>query len=398
MMYTQQVRLLKHHDWKKETRRIVDAGQPKHWAAILHDKDISEDGKAVEPHLHLMLYFPNARSPKSVAWEINDKEGLREEANTERLEFFKNPNNGYSYLVHRTANALDKYQYPLEAVISNFDYPAKMEQITKNVKRRENMKEGELINEFLDLLYANEITLEEVEEILTGSQYAKAAALIKKVMEKKQEKVIKAFIKEMEESHSRKEIIYIYGQSGTGKTRLAIDYADKASEDYFITGSSKDPFQDYNNEAIVIMDELRPETFSYDDLLKILDPYNFNVMLPVRFYDKALTAKTIFITSPYSPYELYKEMFLRKKANQQIDTFSQLKRRLNVTIYLDEDAIYLTEFDGALKQYLPIDTSKESNPFYEMSLSQKNDQDMYAKIIQSVKTIRTAETRSLPDE
>ncbi|MBF0819680.1 Rep family protein [Streptococcus acidominimus] len=386
IMYTQQVQLLKHKDWKEETKRIVKAVEPKHWAAILHDKDTDENGKPVEPHLHLMLYFPNARSPQSIAWEINEKEGLREEANTERLEFFKNPNNGYSYLVHRITNAVDKYQYPLEDVISNFDYPAKIEQITKNVKRRESMKESELINEFLDLLYDNEITLEEVEDILTGSQYAKSATRIKKVMEKKQEKIVKEFIKEMEENHLHKEIVYIYGKAGTGKTRLAIDYAKKNKEGYFLTGSSKDPFQDYQNESVVIIDELRPETFNYEDLLKILDPYNFNVMVPVRFFDKALSAKVIFITSPYSPHELYQEIFSRKRGSSKIDTFQQLERRIDATIYVDDEYIYSTEYDSLSGQYIPIANSKEANRFYKKHTVTNNGKQIYEKIIKTLKT------------
>ncbi|NEW66931.1 replication protein [Carnobacteriaceae bacterium zg-84] len=386
VMYTQQIRLLKDKDWKRETKRIVNAVEPKYWASILHDKDVDDDGKPVEPHLHLMLYFSHARSPKSIAWEIDEKEGLRKNAKTERLEFFKNPNNGYSYLVHRTTNASDKYQYPLEDVFSNFDFTEKIEQITKNVTRKAQMKDSELINELLDLLYDGDITLKEVENILTGSQYAKAASRIKTVMLKRQEVLLESYIKEMTNNQLHKEIIYIYGKSGTGKTRLATNYANKTFHTYFTTGSSKDPFQDYQNEPIVIIDELRPETFSYDDLLKILDPYNFNVMVPVRFFDKALSAKMIFITSPYSPYELYSEILTKKKGNPRIDSFEQLERRIGLTLYIDKHYIYSSTFEPRTKTYIPIQDKKQKNPFYENPIYVHDEQKLFDKIIEPMKT------------
>lgn len=164
MMYTQQMRLAKLPDWKEEIARIVKQTNPLHWAGILHDKDLDEHGDIVEPHIHLMLYFKHARSPQSVAWEINDKEGKREDAQTERLEFFKRPNNGYSYLIHQTEAAKDKFQYPISDVISNFDFEKKIKSIKKQVERAKNNNDGELIKEYLDLLYEGSITIEEIED------------------------------------------------------------------------------------------------------------------------------------------------------------------------------------------------------------------------------------------
>lgn len=53
-------------------------------------------------------------------------------------------------------------------------------------------------------------------------------------------------------------IIWLFGQAGTGKTRLARRYAERFGSNYFITGSIRDPFQQYNLEHVVILDELRP--------------------------------------------------------------------------------------------------------------------------------------------
>ena len=97
IMYTQQMRLAILSDWKEEIDRIVKLLEPLLWAGILHDKDVNEDGETVEPHIHLMMYFKHARSPHSIAWEINERNGKREDSQIERLEFFKHPNNCLLY-------------------------------------------------------------------------------------------------------------------------------------------------------------------------------------------------------------------------------------------------------------------------------------------------------------
>ena len=96
----------------------------------------------------------------------------------------------------------------------------------------------------------------------------------------------------------------------------------------------------------------------YEYLLKLIDPYNYSVNAPSRYYDKALTAHTIFITSPFSPKELYNEMTRgRKKA----DGFDQFQRRLTKVIHMTEDSIYDTLFNqekGSRSQQFRIPNQK----------------------------------------
>lgn len=360
IMYTQQLRLLPEKDWQDAIKRIVTVTKPSHWAGIVHDKDTTEEGELVEPHLHLMLYFKHARSPQNVAWEIDGKTGKREDAKTERLEFFKQVNNGYSYLVHHTQGAKDKYQYDPSLVVSNFDYPQKLQQIEKQVKRRQNQSDNDLIADYLNQLYEGTLTLEEVEAELTGSLYAKANSRIKAVMEKRQEFLIKDYIHDMTAHNRHKVVVYIYGKSGLGKTRLAKHYAQQLQFPYFITGSSRDPFQTYRQEPLVILDELRPQTFRYDDLLKLLDPYNFEVLVPSRYYDKALTAKYLFITSPYSPLELYQEAF---NGRDRTDSFEQLNRRLDTILEVTAETIFPMRYNQEMESYQPILGTEFANTF-----------------------------------
>ncbi|AOA00698.1 hypothetical protein BFC22_11645 [Carnobacterium divergens] len=64
-------------------------------------------------------------------------------------------------------------------------------------------------------------------------------------------------------------------------------------------------FSNYENEQIIIADDLRPETLPYEEILKLTDPYNFEVSAGSRYYDKRLVAEIIIITTPYSPNDFY---------------------------------------------------------------------------------------------
>lgn len=343
IMYTQQMRLAILSDWKKEIDRIVKLLEPLLWAGILYDKDVNEDGETVEPHIHLMMYFKHARSPHSIAWEINERNGKREDAQ-------------------------NKYQYPISEVISNFDFAKKLENIRKQVERNQSKKEGELIREYLDMLYDGLLTLEEIESELTGSQYAKASTRLKAVAEKRQERLGREFLNRMKYEQKTKQVVYIYGESGLGKTRLAKTYAENKNTSYFVTGSSRDPFQSYQNQETIIIDELRPDSFRYDDLLKILDPYNFDVFLPSRYIDKALTAELIFITSPYSPKELYDNF----QTSKRIDRFDQLERRIQTAILVEKDNIFYTHYNYESREYEKDDSNFFTNPFESQPIHRAN--------------------------
>ncbi|WP_242259031.1 RNA helicase domain-containing protein [Streptococcus thoraltensis] len=250
----------------------------------------------------------------------------------------------------------------------------------KSVERIKNLKEADLIKEYLDLLYDGDLTLEDIEAELTGSLYAKAAARLKAVTEKRQQFLTLEFINRMKQENAIKTVIYLYGKAGYGKTKLARRYAENLHANYFITGSSRDPFQGYHNQETVIIDELRQHTFHYDDLLKLLDPYNFDVMIPSRYYDKALTAKTLFITSPFSPKQLYDAIF----QEQSRDNFEQLERRLACVIRVDKDTLYEMTYSSNHMAYVPIDGQSSPNPFKDEHEAPK-DKQLFQEFITTIK-------------
>lgn len=150
-----------------------------------------------------------------------------------------------------------------------------------------------------------------------------------------------AWRKEMIAASKQVEVIWIYGDTGTGKTLLAQEIASKKGV-FFKSGSSRDIFQKYAGEHTIILDEFREECMRYDDLLKILDPFQIQsggAMGPSRYYDKALTADMFIVTTPYDPYQYY-ERVVWDEARRKIDQFGQLVRRLTLIIEMDNDNIY----------------------------------------------------------
>ena len=356
VMYEQQLRHLpptiKRKTLNSIIKLLIECLKPKKIAGIIHDIDVNDKGEVIEKHVHVVLQFQHARSLKNLA------RLLKEPQVSAFQKWHGNVNNAYSYLVHRTADAQEKYPYSLEEVKANFDYPQLMKNISKKITDSNRQRDNEIIKQLLDRLGAGELTREEVISNLTGSQFAKAKKNIQDVHEQVQADKAKVWLEKRKEKGESTTVIWIYGQSGAGKTLLAKKYATKKEQDYFITGSSKDSFQHYQGEHIVILDALRPKTFPYDDLLQILDPFGETPTAPSRFFDKSLMVDVFIITSPYSPKQFYDEIFRRKKT---IDSFKQLQRRINYVQFMSSDYFEMQEYDVYSGSYISVPHSRKKN-------------------------------------
>ena len=330
MMYEQQ---LKHLPFPFTTKEELAAFiekvlKPKRYALILHDKDVDDKGNPVEPHIHVMLSYDNARSINSIAKLLGDKPQSIE-------AWHGKAENGYSYLIHATDNSRLKHQYDANEVAANFDYPAMLQSVSQKVADANKYGDSAKIKNLLNLLYAGEITKEDLENRLNGALYGKAYREIKAVFAKRLELIAEEWRKQMIKEGRSVKVIWICGTAGTGKTSLAKEYAKKCGTPYCMAGSSRDKFQNYAGEHTLILDELRPKDIPYHDFLRITDPFGIGapVMAPARFTDKALACDLIIITSPYDPFAFYN---LIPRLNKKVDNFMQLHRRISLTA-LPED-------------------------------------------------------------
>ena len=367
VMFVQQIDYFKTSNIQSIIKELTDVLKPILFAGILHDKDIGSDGTAVAPHIHLILQFESARSLNNLA-----------KLTSQPIQCFEqwrgSINNAYSYLVHHTSSDQDKYQYSPKEVIANFDYLLLLDTIERNVTKRYEINDTMIIDNLLDLLYTGNITKSEIEQRLTGSQYAKARQKIETVYLKRLETQAELWRQEMIDKNEIVTIIWLFGKAGTGKTRLARQYAEQYDLNYFITGSIRDPFQQYNLEHVIILDELRPHQFDYSDLLKMFDPYNVKAMASSRYFDKPLLANVYIITSPYSPYNFFLEL-TKKKQTSHIDSWGQLMRRLTLVIEISKEYLQFYKY-SPLDQMFYIDHgNKLPNPFKNQTDREETIQD-----------------------
>lgn len=367
MMYTQQMEHLPFRTREELEERIKTKLDPKKYAiSEVHDKDIDGDGNPVEKHLHVMLCFQNARSLKNVASILGDKPQYLE-------KWDERANNGFAYLVHATSGAKVKAQYSPEKVLANFPYAEELKKQTLEVLKKKSRPK---IDVLLDAYYNEEMTLDELEQELTGAQYGRYKKQIDNITSKILERHADIWRQDMVKNNRRVKVIWIYGAAGTGKTSLARSIAKQDGRAYYVSGSSRDVFQSYNGEHILILDELRSNVIPYHDLLRILDPFGNQerIMAPARYSDKSLACDLIIITTPFNPVDFYDEIF---DDINTVDSLEQLVRRITITLYVNSDSIFAVRYHQERRHYYAVPDAECDNPY-----SQKNRPDSEIDVLE----------------
>ena len=143
-----------------------------------------------------------------------------------------------------------------------------------------------------------------------------------------------------DERYKNKKIIWIYGASGVGKSRLSKEIAFNFVEDnenIYVTQSNRDPFQNYTTENVIILEEFRATTgIDENELFQILDKTNSSFSAGSRYKDKKLMADLVIINSIYAPNEILK--------TETID-MNQLIRRLDSVLHIDTKNIASQKFE-----------------------------------------------------
>ncbi len=365
-MYTQQVSHLPNNMSPDDVYNLVDSVlKPKRWAGVLHDHDVKEDGTPAEDNVHVMMQFENGRSVNQIAKELGD--------NPQYVEIWRGDlNNGFAYLVHATDEARHKHQYSCSEVKANFDYIEYMKKLTQKVRKNTEITSANKINGMLDLIGTGELSLKDAKKEFSGSNYAKYSQKLQRAHELYLERCAERLHVEMEEQDELVNVHWFYGKSETGKTRLAEKLA-KESGEYYITTTTKDAFQYYQAEPIIILDEFRPETIPFSEMLAMFNPFSRGkVTASSRYYNKPLACRTFFITTPYSP-----EAFLKNyRSLNCFDSEYQLYRRLSSVLLFDEDYIHKMEFDGSCF----IEVDKKENLYSKSKQTQYTLTNVFDRI------------------
>ncbi len=112
-------------------------------------------------------------------------------------------------------------------------------------------------------------------------------------------------------------VFWLWGDTGAGKTRAAREAYPNA----WTTGANKRWWDGYDAHSEVIIDDIRADSYTFVNLLSILDRYAFRV--EVKGGTRQLLARVIVITCPQTPTDLF------ANSGHIVGEFEQLERRID---------------------------------------------------------------------
>lgn len=337
----------------------------------VHTLDYKEKvgGDLVEPHIHYYVKLKDASKLSTILSKINNRQvndknyippSLTDAASVvvgyPQIEAIKSSfSECLDYLLHRDKKSLEdplKHQYT-EDEVGLWVYGASVEQIEADTQRVNRGSPFVRVDKDADFwsLYGERITHGELTrsklmksvDLVPHLDYIKYSAQFNKIFERMET----IELAKMQEEGAEMEVMYVTGAAGTGKTTWAKKWAEKQGLDYFVSGSSNDPFDGYLGEPVVILDDLRGSAFAFADLLKLLDN-NTRSKVKSRFYNKLVQARYIIITSIMPIEQLY-SMFDKDDANKE--PLEQLKRRCRTYIVFTADHITLRNWNAEKQLY-----------------------------------------------
>ena len=321
-------------------RRVSEIATVSEAYAIKHDKDTSIGFDSVtnstiselkEPHIHALLKFSKGATLTDLAEKIGLAEQYLEKAKSGRYGY----DNLLAYLIH--AKDKDKYQYSPDEVFTLIGknylevYHERKESWLKGKAKKEVQKSFEDIDFLIDNILNENITKN---DILLDKKYHTPYIIHKTRINdafKTVGEIKGARTKdELENGEFKKTILFIYGNSGLGKSRFAKELAKdiiqmaKLNNKKWqsITTAGTNMFDEVNGEEILLLDDVRGDSLTASDWLKVLDPYNISP-ISARYQNKIDAAKVIIITSSKHPLAF----FYYTKGNAYED-LSQYVRRI----------------------------------------------------------------------
>ena len=292
------------HERIKET--IKQYSTIKEYAYILHDKDIDDKGKLKKPHYHVYLWFNSATDISQVATWFGIPENMIKKIKGRKKDVLK-------YLSHK--NAPTKYQYDETEITTNID-------LTKYTNDENDYSR---LSDFNNYSYAEHInylyeTFKDKERI-RAFEFLKANWLLHcEYLETKGNRNMK--------------VIFINGVAGSGKTTYAKKLCETLKKDYYISSSNNDALGGYKGQKVLILDDARDSTFSFNDFLKLLDNHTSSSVRS-RYNNKVFNGEIIIITSVVPLHEWYNGIDSKITSESKL----QLYRRINEYFIMTKDDI-----------------------------------------------------------
>lgn len=293
----------------------------KSYAIIIHDKDLLDSWEPKKKHFHIVLTFKNATTIWAVAkwlWvECQYIEKIRTTTKSAML-----------YLVHR--NNPEKFQYDPKEVKASFDYVEYVDW-AKPMQQRDTIAEKIAKWEIKQYNLYDYIS---VDEFARNRNYYNNCFLFRQQKMKTQDRDLRC--------------VFISGPSGCWKTTFAKDYASELWYNCYISSGWKHPLDNYEGQECIILDDIRPTTYEYNDLLKLTDNHT-DSLVGCRFYNKSIAECKLIIITTVIPIREFAEFWADKVDKN--DTAEQLLRRFSSFIAISKDFIQYYYYEPITKQY-----------------------------------------------
>ena len=293
----------------------------KDYAYILHNKDKDDEGNLKAAHWHIILRFTGGIDEKYICNWFNIKPQYINKIEERFVD-------AANYLLHR--NAPLKYQYDINEVKTNFYF--------KNLIK-DNNQMG------IDEIY------EKIEQGIIR-RWNKTLYISAEQM-RKYNKNIELTFSYWEEQQSLKKskkinVYFIEGESEIGKSvygeLLAYQLANGGG--VCIGSSENDPLQDYKDEDVLFLDELRDDCFTFTSFLKLTNTH-LRSSNSSRYRNKSFYGHTIIITSCKPFRNWYPNIKEERK---------QLTRRITKLYHFERDKENgnISIFKGPIDEYFTI--------------------------------------------
>jgi len=290
----------------------------KEWAYILHDKDKNEDGSNKEPHYHVYLWFQSPTQSDLVAKWFELPQNFISKVKGRKKDILL-------YFTHK--NAPTKHQYQDEELKSNFSVKEYIEK-QSYFERLSNFKEYSYASH-INFIYDNFTEKEKTK----AYQYLKEQYLLHcEYLETKGDRSMK--------------VIFINGEAGSGKTTFAKKICEQLKLDYYVSSSNNDALGGYKGQKVLILDDARDSTFSFNDFLKLLDNHTSSSVRS-RYNNKVFNGDIIIITSVIPLFQWYSGV--DSKVSQESKT--QLYRRISE--YYEMDKYTIKAYDRVVDTGMP---------------------------------------------
>ncbi|WP_438838441.1 Rep family protein [Streptococcus pluranimalium] len=338
---------------------------------IIHDKDIisvwnptekKNINEAKTKHIHFLFKFEKGASLQRLALAIKVESQYLEKLKSGRYGY----DNCQAYLVH--AKDESKHQYSPDEVVTVLgeDYLSLYNRKMEAWLRGRAKKEAQETNLSVDWLIAKILTgdLTKSQILLTDDYYkiyGQHKRKINEALETAGERKSFRTIAELELGNFKKTVLYINADSGVGKTqyskkliKLLQSIANKYGENWnYCVTASTNAFDEYNGQDILFLDDIKGDSLTVSDWLKLLDPYMISP-ISARYHNKMGSAKVIIITNTKEPLSFFEQA----KGNNGED-LGQFVRRID----------YLIQIEDMFMFSIPVkhtgSTSKIEVPWYE---------------------------------